>query len=67
MSNSLNFEEESNKADKNQRLSDIGKKAQALDEKSIKERMKIDKRTGIRIIVAFIFYTIIMILFYFFL
>ncbi|MFX1364538.1 MAG: hypothetical protein ACFFCE_11940 [Promethearchaeota archaeon] len=44
---------------------EIGKEARELDEKSILERAKIEKRSIKRIIIAFICYILTMILFYF--
>ncbi|MFX1418954.1 MAG: hypothetical protein ACFE9N_08560 [Promethearchaeota archaeon] len=46
---------------------EVGKEAQELDKKSIKERMKIEKRSIKRVGYALIFYSLTMILFYFFL
>jgi len=66
MSNSLPIERNVKERNDEQRLINIGKKARDLDQKSIKERMKIDKRAAIRIIVALIVYILIMTLFYFF-
>jgi len=44
---------------------EIGKEAQELDEKSFKERMKIERRSIKRVGFALVLYSIIMILFYF--
>lgn len=67
MSNSLPIEKNVKERNDEQRLVNIGKKARDLDQKSIKERMKIDKSAAIRIIIALIVYILIMTLFYFFL
>lgn len=67
MSNSLPIEKNVKERNDEQRSVNIGKKARDLDQKSIKERMKIDKRAAIRIIIALIVYILIMTLFYFFL
>ncbi len=40
----------------------IGKKAREIDSKSLKERLKVEKRTIKRIIIAFCFYILIMII-----
>jgi len=44
---------------------DIGKEARELDEKSILERMKIEKHSIKKIVIALLFYFSTMILFYF--
>lgn len=44
---------------------EVGKEARELDEKPIKERMKIEKRSIKRIGYALIIYSLTMILFYF--
>ncbi|MFX0040226.1 MAG: hypothetical protein ACFFAB_12875 [Candidatus Heimdallarchaeota archaeon] len=44
---------------------EVGKEAQELDEKPIKERMKIERRSVKRIGYALIIYSISMIIFYF--
>ncbi len=46
---------------------EIGKEARELDEKPISERLKIEKSSKKKIGVAFIFYSIIMVILYFFL
>jgi hypothetical protein len=46
---------------------DIGNEARNLDEGSIKDRLVIDKKSILRILVAFIIYFIIMTSFYYFL
>lgn len=67
MSKSLPIEKEGEKLEENLKIFNIGKEARDLDQKSIKERMKIDKRSGIQIIIALLFYVLVMTLFYFFL
>jgi hypothetical protein len=67
MSKSLPIEEEGERLEENLKIFNIGKEARDLDQKSIKERMKIDKRSGIQIIIALLFYVLVMTLFYFFL
>ncbi len=44
----------------------IGNEAKTLDQKSLKERMKIKKRTWHKILLAILVYFLIMVLFYFF-
>lgn len=44
---------------------DIGKEAQELDEKPILERMKIKKHSIKKIVIALLFYSLTIILFYF--
>ena len=46
---------------------EIGKEARQLDGRSIKERMKIGKRSIMKVSVALLFYSFTMLLFYFFL
>lgn len=46
---------------------EIGKEASELDSKPLKERMKIEKSSIKKIGIAFIFYSITMVLFYIFL
>ncbi len=43
---------------------DIGQKAKELDEKTISERVKVDKRSLKKVMLAFLFYFLIMIAFY---
>ncbi len=44
---------------------EIGKEARELDEKPISERLRVERRSIIKIAVALLFYCIIMVLFYF--
>lgn len=67
MSKSLPIEEEGEKLEEDLKIFNIGKEARALDQKSVKERMKIEKRSGIQILIALLFYVLVMTLFYFFL
>jgi len=46
---------------------DIGKEAIELDEKNIRERMKVEKRSIKMILVAFVIYFLVMFAFYIFL
>jgi len=46
---------------------EIGKEARELDEKPISERLKLEKNSKKKIGIAFIFYSITMVLLYFFL
>ncbi|MFX0001213.1 MAG: hypothetical protein ACFE88_13960 [Candidatus Hermodarchaeota archaeon] len=44
---------------------EIGKEARELDEKPIIERMRVEKRSIIKVSIALTFYVLVMILFYF--
>jgi hypothetical protein len=44
---------------------EIGKEARELDEKPIKERMRVEKNSIMKLSVAFVFYFVVMVLFYF--
>lgn len=44
---------------------EIGKEARELDERPIKERVRIKKRSLMKLSIALLFYCIVMVLFYF--
>jgi len=44
---------------------EIGKEARELDEKPIMERMRVEKRSIMKVIVALLFYFVVMVLFSF--
>ena len=44
---------------------EIGKEARELDEKPIIERMRVEKRSIMKVSVALVFYCVLMVLFYF--
>lgn len=46
---------------------EIGKEARELDKRPIKERLRVEKRSIMKVSVALLFYFFIMVLFYFFL
>ncbi len=48
-------------------VSEIGKEARELDEKPILERLKVEKRSIKKIIIALLFFSLTITLFYFFL
>ncbi len=67
MANAINVEENSRKLKDKPKSMKIGDKAKELEQKTMKERMKIDRRSGFQILVALLFYVLIMTFFYFFL
>jgi len=46
---------------------EIGKEARELDGKPISERLKVEKRSIMKIFVALLFYSLLMVLFHFYL
>jgi hypothetical protein len=46
---------------------EIGKEARELDEKPIKERLRVERSSIIKLTVALLFYVVIMVFFYFYL